>query len=1138
MPKNTIHCQIICALAFVFTLILSNNAFSQTIWSETFNLPNKGYWVDDAGTINSDLSDVPWKLDVADCDFASVNHYAKTVSTSGGRFEVLGSNGEVIWISEKIDISGAQLVNISLDAGETLSGNVAEKKYLKAYYRIDGEEEKPFLPEYHVAGNWSSKNLKQNALFGRDLQIIVKMNSSYAGDKVYFDNVMVEAVDSSMIFASQIHIVESPLFAFTSDTIVIAASTFNNNNDIIRDSTIHLELKSSFDKVNFMGWDDGVYYWNIVSKTDGEMAYYVVDVKGKLSPDNSSIQFFSIKDILLSENFESNDFRNWSFNNQWEVTSDGAISGTKSIKHIKQAESGISELQYSGLTFQLNEKDFLFSFKLKNGNWDPSSSNYYYLWLASQGSSVHPDGYAIGINLIGSDDFVSLWKMRNGKPEILLAKTLFDWDMGQLAEVSCMRTAKGTWVISATNLSNNESYSASAFDNEFGKIDNLRLVYNYTSTRSGELWFDDLLIVGQNAAPFIMNVSPNDNGTLNVYFNKPIDASNLSVLDFSLLGESGNTYPIQNVEVLNTKQLLLTSSPISDIQLTLSANRIRDLEGQMTPITTFDFKYVFEALVHDIIINEIMADPNPSVGLPLAEYVELYNRSTKNIQLKNWSLFVRNTKYTIPEKLIKPGEYVVLCDSTFVTGTNSDKQLLIFKRFPSLLNGGTLLKITTLKGEIIDEINYSDTWYGDKEKAKGGYSLERIDVERFCNQPGNWLASTNNTGGTPGFANSIKGDNMDELAPELLGVDVVSSTKIEVVFSEPLDSVMARQLSLYSIQGNSIQQVEYQPGSLFLTLVLSQALLVNTEYTLKVNYAVDECGNVSPEMSVSFSNAVLVKNDVLINEVLFNPVTNGVDFVELYNNSGITIDLINLKLANRDDLLNLKPIYNITSRHTRFYPGTYMAITVDPDNIAENYYVPYPENLFQADRVPAYNNDKGRVVVLSDSLVVLDEFVYNETMQNRWVRDMNGVSLERLSLTKETNLSSNWKSASTTAGYATPGYENSQLDITEEQVNGIELAWDVVSPNGDGYNDELLITFLLDEPGYLANIFIFNANGAEVKRLMNNNLVGNKTKISYDARNHKGELLPMGTYLLMAELLQFDRKLQVFKVAFHVTDKY
>ena len=41
-----------------------------------------------------------------------------------------------------------------------------------------------------------------------------------------------------------------------------------------------------------------------------------------------------------------------------------------------------------------------------------------------------------------------------------------------------------------------------------------------------------------------------------------------------------------------------------------------------------------------------------------------------------------------------------------------------------------------------------------------------------------------------------------------------------------------------------------------------------------------------------------LENDIIINEILFNPKEDGVDYVEIYNNSNSFLDLSKLRIAN------------------------------------------------------------------------------------------------------------------------------------------------------------------------------------------------------------------------------------------------
>ena len=52
----------------------------------------------------------------------------------------------------------------------------------------------------------------------------------------------------------------------------------------------------------------------------------------------------------------------------------------------------------------------------------------------------------------------------------------------------------------------------------------------------------------------------------------------------------------------------------------------------------------------------------------------------------------------------------------------------------------------------------------------------------------------------------------------------------------------------------------------------------------------------------TFNSEVEFNGDVVINEIMFNPLTGGSDWVEVYNNSSKLIDLFNWEIANYETI--------------------------------------------------------------------------------------------------------------------------------------------------------------------------------------------------------------------------------------------
>ena len=1132
--------QIILLSSVFFTFILSKPLCAQVLWQENFSVADKGYWVDDAAVLQSDLSGLLWSLDVENCNFVALNDYAKTVATSGGRFEVLDSDGEVAWLSSVVNISNADAVNISFTAGETGSSVAADKKYVKAFVIVDGKPEVPLTPDSVLSGNWGDSQFLQKGITGKSLQLLIKLNSSYSNDKVYIDNILIEGVDSSKFLPQQISLFRVPSVVFINETFQLQAKCLDGFGEVVIDSMLRLELVGSGLQQLNQSRENGVYSWNVVCVADGPLIFNIKDSLESLSPAVCSLNAYNRLDVLAMEDYE--DYTSGaSLSEHWETSTEVPISGSISVKHVQQQESGFSVLDIEEFDMMnMSEAEFMFSFKIKNGEWDPSSSNTFYLFLGEVNDSLERNGYAVGVNASGSSDLVSLWRVTNGSVDQIITETSFDWSENTSAIITVSRSSVGDWTLSVADLQSGISAFSVGSDVAYKNLTTVDLNFKYSQTRSGQLWFDDLLIIRKNTPPIIETVKVLADGRLLVAFNEAIDTAGISAANFKVEALSGVDFNVDNIEFQNKYEVIVDAGKISEPQLTISVSNVADLEGERNIISSKSFNYQLPIEKYDVVFTEIMADPSPVVELPETEFLEIYNRTSKYIELQGWKLVAKTSEFVLDEYLISPNESLILCDAVDSAAFSEYGKVLAVKSFPSLLNSGSYLGLISSENILVDELAYSDDWYANSEKDDGGWSLEIIDPDRNCGDQFNWKASVDPKGGTPGQKNSINSANLDIDTPELLSVKIIATNGVELLFDEAIDSLYFIENSTIVANGLTVDSVVFLQSGSKVDVYFSEGIETNVQYQLKIDKLSDECGNVGVDYHGDFSRFTLGKEDILINEVLFNPFTGSADFVELYNNTNVTIDLLGLKLGTRNDSLGLRSVCEISSKNLPFPPKSLLAFTANADGVLSFYTVPDPDNIVQMEKFPPLNNDKGRVVLLDDSLTVIDEFSYNEEMHSSWLADVEGVSLERLSVDGETNNPDNWHSASSLVGYATPGYENSQKEEPkdgEEKPLSVELLSEVVSPNGDGYNDELIISFNIDKAGYLANVFLFDALGREVCRLINNDLFGASDKIVFDMRKQNGEVLPMGIYVLYCELIHNKGVTQVLKKAFLVTDK-
>lgn len=276
--------------------------------------------------------------------------------------------------------------------------------------------------------------------------------------------------------------------------------------------------------------------------------------------------------------------------------------------------------------------------------------------------------------------------------------------------------------------------------------------------------------------------------------------------------------------------------------------------------------------------------------------------------------------------------------------------------------------------------------------------------------------------------------------------------------------------------------------------------------------------------------------DVLISEILFNPVAGGSDYVEIYNNSAKEISTNRLYLASRDSKLELTQIYPVSNLKRTFTPGSYLALTKDTSGVFPWFEIKCRECFLQMEKFPSYNNDFDYVVLLDENMQVIDELFYSEKMHHPILAAEKGISLERISFAKKTNEPKNWHSASTTSGYGTPGYQNSQFEMEDVSKPKVTFSPESFSPNFDGYNDEYLIEYELNKPGFVANISIFDSAGRFVMKLANNEILGTSGKITWNGENQTGKRQNLGVYVVLVEIFNTNGEVYQYKDGVVLTD--
>jgi hypothetical protein len=629
------------------------------------------------------------------------------------------------------------------------------------------------------------------------------------------------------------------------------------------------------------------------------------------------------------------------------------------------------------------------------------------------------------------------------------------------------------------------------------------------------------------SGPQLVAITLLANNQLQLQFSEAIDSLLAAdVNNYSVdpgIGTPVAAFPL--AAELTAVQLVLPDPLDSFTIYNITVTGIEDCSGNLIAVNTLAFGLPHPAERYDVVFNELLPDPEPSVGLPALEFVELYKRSNKVIDLGGWQLQDPGSTALFENFLLMPGAFAIVCSSGDGEAFSGYGDVIELSSFPSLNNTGDSLWLYDNNSRLVDFVFYNDNWYNNDQKAEGGYTLEKINYHNYCLEEENWKASNSATGGTPGTINSVFSNVADVTAPQLLRATVPTANEVVLYFSETLDSVLASNPQHYTVDqgvGNPAMAQPVSPQFRQVILTFSNSLLPQTVYTVTVDQLTDCSGNtvgIHDETSFGIPQAA-DSFDLIINEVLFNPRSGGVDFVEVYNRSEKILSLGEIVVAEHhpsdpDSLLDSAPAFQ---RDYLLMPAAFAVLTSNALVVEQHYYVPEPLRLVNVPGFPNYPDDEGVVTLFDSSGNIIDRLHYYSDWHFPLLSDEDGVSLERIRYHEATQSEANWQSAASTAGFATPGYENSQSSPEYVPEDLVELIPQVFSPDGDGYNDVLTIAYTMPDEGWVANGFVFDSEGREIIHLVRNELLGTQGEFKWDGVNARTEKSAMGIYLFCMEL--------------------
>ncbi len=847
----------------------------------------------------------------------------------------------------------------------------------------------------------------------------------------------------------------------------------------------------------------------------------------------------------ISFDFEDGSLIAWTqrSGDHWKADSAGSINGKYSLHHAFDDQAAGSDCIGIPLSdLHPSEGDTKWSFAVKHG-YDPSASNNWALFLMSDhdpqsfSDFAGVSGYAVGVNLTGYDDTLRLYKIKNGSVSVVINGPV-NWQtrIGSSAPafISVERKTSGTWSMAVYDQGNALLGTAAGKDPELFNPGWMVLNYRYTSTRDRLLWLDDLRIEGvfyeDRIPPVITGNRITGRNSLEIFFNED-PSDDIIDPDLFSLEDTDNQVVKASRKSTAVIEVKFRGNFINKKGNVLIIKNLCDRAGNCTTNTRVAFIPSW-AETGDIIFSEIMADPVPSVALPEKEYLEITNRTGFSFSLKGWSVRTENQKSAFPETEIGPGEILILCQAADTSLLNKFGRTAGFKSFPSLTDEGLIMWLTDSSGNFIHGVEYSSGWYRDQLKKNGGWSLEMIDTNSPFLGAVNWEASSAGKGGTPGNINSGNRANPDLDFYGIENLFPADSVTFSLSLSETVHSLPDAPEKIF-IAENRITSVE-NDDPLMRRFILRSEHPLERDKIYKLFIAgdlYDFAGNEMTNSSFSFGLPERAGGrEIVFNEILFNPLPDDPDFIELYNCSEKVLDASALWLASLStDTGDTSAVKLVSAEPRCILPGTFFAITTDRDQLIERYHASIPENIFEVNALPSMPDSKGHLLLLNREMKVIDEVIYSEGMHYPLLSRTDGISLEKIRPDMLSDENSSWHSASESSGWATPGTVNSVSSSLNDNGEMVSFSSRRLSPDNDGFEDVLVIDLETGGPGSVVTITVFDEKGSYVRRLKENFLAGEKASIVWDATASDGSLVRAGIYIIYIELFNDKGKVKSWK---------
>ena len=495
-----------------------------------------------------------------------------------------------------------------------------------------------------------------------------------------------------------------------------------------------------------------------------------------------------------------------------------------------------------------------------------------------------------------------------------------------------------------------------------------------------------------------------------------------------------------------------------------------------------------------VVISEILY--NPLCEGSNQEFVEIINIGVNPIDISGWLLTDNHSvDELLPENpILFPNEYAVILEQDYEVCFDSvfpDEVNIIYVDDNSIGNGlGNSADQILLSNSTGDTMAFTQWQTGIEQ----GHSLEKIVLD-FEDVSANWRQSID-IHGSPGDENSVSSFIYDA------GIDSVwvlpeypKKNEIFNLFAIVGNyGLLAANSDLY-INGSNMIPFELDSTHKDTIMIFEDFMDFSGRFPFLINLATPgdfEPGNDSLEF---FVNVPFDYNDVVINEIMYDPISGYPEWVEIENRLTHEIDLMHWLVDDVDFYLP-----NQIDESSVLESSGYAVITGGVEQ----------ENMITQQGFPGLNNSSDNLYLFDHTGKMIDHVEY----QSSWGGG-DGFSLERITRFLDSNNQRNWGICVADSGN-TAWAENSIFVIAIEAEGALLSAPNPFSPNNDGLDDELIISYNMPFSQVYLKATIYDVKGRRQK-VINDGISASAGIIRWDGKRSDGNTCVTGQCILVIE---------------------